>query len=178
MRASLTTGETCHSCETLRQTRWQEAQLKSNLCLQEITQKKLFENQEVVNFIGRGSVYEMDGQTKCHRNGKRRCLWNGNRNLLYPFLWHLVWLSISYWPKLFKKKFRIEIWTFSFQICFRNKFSTLGSGQTENYANTRICVFSVWPLPKVQNLFRKQIWNESVYILFKIFFWRVSVNVK
>ena len=22
---------------------------------------------------------------------------------------------------------------------------TLGSGQTENYANTRICVFSVWP---------------------------------
>ena len=52
MRASLTTGETCHSCETLRQTRWQEAQLKSNLCLQEITQKKLFENQEVVNFIG------------------------------------------------------------------------------------------------------------------------------
>ena len=23
---------------------------------------------------GRGSVYEMDGQTKCHRNGKKRCL--------------------------------------------------------------------------------------------------------
>ena len=31
-----------------------------------------------------------------------------------------------------KKKFRIEIWTFSFQICFENKFSTSGSGQTEN----------------------------------------------
>ena len=42
-----------------------------------------------------------------------------------------------------KKIFRIEIWTFSFQICFRNKFLTLGSGQTENYANTRICVFLV-----------------------------------
>ena len=34
---------------------------------------------------------------------------------------------------------RIEIWTFSFQICFRNKFLTLGSGQSEN---TQICVFA------------------------------------
>ena len=25
----------------------------------------------------RGSVYEMDGQTKCHRNGNKRCPWNG-----------------------------------------------------------------------------------------------------
>ena len=25
-------------------------------------------------YCARGSVYEMDGQTKCHRNGKRRCL--------------------------------------------------------------------------------------------------------
>ena len=61
------------------------------------------------------------------------------------------------------KKFRIEICTFSFQICFRNQFWTLGSGQTEN---TQICVFaffSVWPLPKVQNLFQKQIWNENVH---------------
>ena len=61
-----------------------------------------------------------------------------------------------------KKKFRLEIWTFSFQICFWNKFLTSGSGQTENYANTRICVFSVWPLPEVENWFRKQIWNENV----------------
>ena len=44
--------------------------------------------------------------------------------------------SIWYWPKLFKKKNRIEIWTFSFQICFWNQFLTLGSGQTKNYANT------------------------------------------
>ena len=36
------------------------------------------------------------------------------------------------------KKFRIEIWTFSFQICFKNQFSTWGSGQTEN---TRIRVY-------------------------------------
>ena len=57
-----------------------------------------------------------------------------------------------------QKKFRIEIWTFSFQICFRNivflvfqhflyiqkvlkykKFWTSGSGQTEN---TQIRVFA------------------------------------
>ena len=31
-----------------------------------------------------------------------------------------------------KKKFRIVIWTFSFEICFRNEFLTARSGQTEN----------------------------------------------
>ena len=36
------------------------------------------------------------------------------------------------------QKFTIEIWTFSFHICFRNQFLTLGSGQTEN---TQIHVF-------------------------------------
>ena len=25
---------------------------------------------------GRGSVYELDGQFKCHRNGQKGCLWN------------------------------------------------------------------------------------------------------
>ena len=39
----------------------------------------------------------------------------------------------------FKKKIRIEICTFSFQICFRNQFLTSGSGQTEN---TQIRVFA------------------------------------
>ena len=34
----------------------------------------------------------------------------------------------------------------------------------EKYANARICVFSVWPLSKVQKWFQKQIWNENVYI--------------
>ena len=38
-----------------------------------------------------------------------------------------------------KKKFRIEIKAFSFQICFKNQFSTLRSGQTEN---TQIHVFA------------------------------------
>ena len=41
-----------------------------------------------------------------------------------------------------KKKFRIEIWTFSFQICFKNQFSTSGRGQTEN---TRIRVYVYFP---------------------------------
>ena len=33
-----------------------------------------------------------------------------------------------------------------------------------------IGVFSVWPLPEVQNLFQKPIWNENVHIYFLIFF--------
>ena len=37
------------------------------------------------------------------------------------------------------KKDRIEIWTFSFQICLCNKFLTSGSCQTEN---TEIHVFA------------------------------------
>ena len=45
---------------------------------------------------------------------------------------------LKYWPKRSKKNFRIEIWTFSFQICFKNQFLTSGSGQTEN---TRIHVY-------------------------------------
>ena len=65
------------------------------------------------------------------------------------------------------KKFRIEIRTFLFQICFRNQFQTLGSGQTENTQITPIGVIgaiSVWPLCEVQNWFRKQIWNKNVPI--------------
>ena len=38
-----------------------------------------------------------------------------------------------------KKKFRIVILTFSFEICFWNQFSTSGSSQTEN---TQIRVFA------------------------------------
>ena len=37
-----------------------------------------------------------------------------------------------------KKKFRIVMWTFSFEICFQNQFSISGSGQTKN---TQIRVF-------------------------------------
>ena len=68
----------------------------------------------------------------------------------------LTFLNID-WNSSKQKKIRQEIWTFSFQICFRNQFLTLGSGLT-----------------KVKNLFRKQIWNENVYIsilYFCIEFW-------
>ena len=39
-----------------------------------------------------------------------------------------------------------------------------GKWSNKKYANMCICVFSVWPLPKVQNRFWKQIWNDNVHI--------------
>ena len=72
-----------------------------------------------------------------------------------------------------------------FQICFKNQFSTSGSGQTENMqicVITRICVFSVWPFPEVENWFLKQIWNENVHISILNFyfgaFWSVFKKSK
>ena len=47
-----------------------------------------------------------------------------------------------------KKKFRIEIWTFSFQICFQNQFSTSGSGQTENTRIREYVYFQFDHFPK------------------------------
>ena len=44
----------------------------------------------------------------------------------------------KYWPKRSKNFFRIELWTFSFKICFQNQFLTLG-GQTEN---TQVRIFA------------------------------------
>ena len=41
------------------------------------------------------------------------------------------------------KKIRLEIWTFSFQIFFQNHFLTLGSGQTENYANMQYTIIII-----------------------------------
>ena len=60
--------------------------------------------------------------------------------------WEIIFFDFfKYWPKRSKIFFRTETWTFSFQICFKNQFSTSGSGQTENMqirVITRICVFS------------------------------------
>ena len=42
-----------------------------------------------------------------------------------------------------KQKIRIEVWTFSFQICFWNQFLTLQSGQTENTQNAYLRIFSL-----------------------------------
>ena len=49
-------------------------------------------------------------------------------------------------------------------------FFDLRKWSNEKYANTRICVFSIWPLPEVENWFRKPIWNENVHISILIFF--------
>ena len=75
-------------------------------------------------------------------------IWNTMGN---PFFFYFF----KYRSKRSKRKFRIVIWTFSFEICFQNQFLTSG---------TRICVFSVKPLPKVKNWFRKQISKENVHI--------------
>ena len=40
--------------------------------------------------------------------------------------------SIFFFFEILFEKFRIEIWTFSFIICFLNQFCTSESGQTEN----------------------------------------------
>ena len=63
-------------------------------------------------------------------------------------------------------KFRIELWAFSFQVCFRNQFSTLGSGQTEN---TQICVFVYFPFdhfPKSKIDFERRFEKRMPIFLF------------
>ena len=55
--------------------------------------------------------------------------------------------------------------------------SVLDFGKRSNwkYMYTRIRVFSVLPLPEVQNWLQKQIWNENVNISILNFF--VLVNI-
>ena len=43
-----------------------------------------------------------------------------------------IFLLFKILTETFKTKFRIEIWTLSFQICLQNRFWTSGNGQTEN----------------------------------------------
>ena len=52
-----------------------------------------------------------------------------------------------------------------------------GKWSNWKYAYTRIRVFSVWPLPKVENWFWKLIWNENVHISILIFFLSFSVSI-
>ena len=74
-----------------------------------------------------------------------------NYNKIAQEFYFLTFLNIG--QNSLKKKFRIEIWTFSFQICFRNQVWTSGSGQTEN---TRIRVhmyfqFDLFPKSKIDS---------------------------
>ena len=66
---------------------------------------------------------------------------------------HFVTFFFKYQPKLFKKKFSIEILVFFFQICFWNQFLTSGSGQTEN-AQIRVFAyykFDQFPKSKIDS---------------------------
>ena len=49
---------------------------------------------------------------------------------------------------MLQEKFRIEIWTFLFQICFLNKFTTSVSGQTENTQTRVFAYFQFKHFPK------------------------------
>ena len=60
------------------------------------------------------------------------------RNYIFKIQWEIHFLTFLNTGQNSKKKFIIELWTFSFQICFQNQFWTSGSGQTEN---TRIRVY-------------------------------------
>ena len=54
---------------------------------------------------------------------------------------------------------RIEIWTFSFQICFRKQFSTSGSGRTEN---TQVCVLANF---QFDHFLKSKIYFESRFTI-------------
>ena len=79
--------------------------------------------------------------------------------------WEIHFWTFFVMIETLQKKFRIEIWTFSSQICFRNQFWTSGSGQTKNTPITSIgAIGTISVCPEVRNWFRKQIWNENVPI--------------
>ena len=61
-------------------------------------------------------------------------------NHILKIQWEIHFLTFKIVTEMLQKKFRIEIWTFSFQICIKNQFLTSGSGQTEN---TRIRVYEL-----------------------------------
>ena len=62
---------------------------------------------------------------------------------IFKIQWEIIFLTfLNIGRNTSTKKLRIEIWTFLFQICFRNQFWTSGSDQTEN---TQIHVFAYFP---------------------------------
>ena len=75
-----------------------------------------------------------------------------------------------------KKKFRMEIWTFSFQICFQNQFWTSGSGQTKNMQIPVFAYFQFDHLPKSKIGSESRFEMRMSIFLFK-FFCSVSVSI-
>ena len=86
--------------------------------------------------------------------------------------WKIHFLTFLTTDRNAPKKFRIEIWTFSFQICFWNQFSTLGSGQIENMQIRVFALSTPWvnvytksPCLYQESLPIKQLYHESKPIL-------------
>ena len=93
----------------------------------------------------------------------------------------IFWLLFRYWQKIFKKNLSRNM---DILISNRLSESILDFAKWSNwkYANTHIGVFSIWPLPKVQNWLQKQIWNENVHNSILNFwfeeFWPIFKKVK
>ena len=79
---------------------------------------------------------------------------------------------------MLQKKFTIEIWTFSFQICFQTQILTSESGQTEN---TQIRVYAYFPFdhfPKSKINFESRFEMRMSIFLFKNFLERFGQYLK
>ena len=81
------------------------------------------------------------------------------------------------WSKRYKKKSRIEIWSFLFQICFWNQFPTLGSGQTENAHNSHNALFFSLTTSRSRKLIPKtDLKWEGPYLYSNFCSWSVSIK--
>ena len=93
-----------------------------------------------------------------------------------PFFWLFEILTETLQKKIYNRNMDILISNLLSESIF-----DVGKWSNWKYANTRICVFSVW-LPEVENWFRKQICNKNVHISilnfffeeFRSLFWKVQ----
>ena len=76
-----------------------------------------------------------------------------------------------------KIKFRIKIWTFSFQNWFWNQLSTSESNQTKNTQIHMVTSFS-FTTSQSQKLVPKADFKRGCLYFYSIFFWRYTVNIK
>ena len=77
----------------------------------------------------------------------------------------------------FQKKIKIEIWTFLSQICFRNQFLTLESGQTENKQIRVFAYFQFQHLTKSQLILKANLKYECPYFYSEFFFKGVLAHI-
>ena len=84
--------------------------------------------------------------------------------------WEIRFSTFLCWSKRSKKIYNRNLGLLISKLLSK---SILGLGKWSNwkYANTYLRIFTVWPLPEVQNWFWKQFWNEKVDISVVIFFW-------